>query len=171
MEKVSIQPFTEAFIPLYHQWAEKEHVKNTWFLNGYEPVEYIQSKVEGNGYDYPFIIFDGDHPIGYIVYSDLHAYRTIHPQPTGPLKDESKGSVSIDLFIGDEDYLDKGYGTEALKQFSAMLLQKPEIKRLVIDPSCDNKRAIRCYEKVGFRFVKKAHDGVCLVQIMEMVNE
>jgi len=168
MEKISFKPFTENNLPYWYKWAKEDHVKNTWFLEGYEPVDIIMEKIEGNGYDFPFLIQAGETPIGYIVYCDLEAFRTKNPNTKAPCTSEPDGTFCIDLYIGEKDYLGKGYGTQIVKDFCRRLFQNPKVKRIVIDPSSDNKRAIRCYEKAGFRFLREEHDGVCVSTIMEM---
>ena len=80
---IEFESFTENLLPIFYQWAIKEHAKNTWFIEGYEPENTILEKIKGNGYDYPFIIHVDDRPIGYIQYSDLYAYKTICPDPKG----------------------------------------------------------------------------------------
>lgn len=60
--------------------------------------------------------------------------------------------------LGEEDYLGKGYGAEVVKKFSAKLLAPLGVARVILDPFADNKRAIRCYEKAGFSFVRTAKD-------------
>ena len=55
----------------------------------------------------------------------------------------------MDLFIGEEDYLNKGYGTKIVKQFEKKIFDEFNAKTIYIDPSVTNKRAIRCYEKAG----------------------
>jgi aminoglycoside 6'-N-acetyltransferase len=46
---------------------------------------------------------------------------------------------------------DRGLGTDAVRTLARHLLQHEGHHRLVIDPAAANARAIRCYEKVGFR--------------------
>jgi len=46
---------------------------------------------------------------------------------------------------------DQGLGTEAVRLLARYLVHERGHHRLVIDPAADNHRAIRCYEKVGFR--------------------
>jgi ribosomal protein S18 acetylase RimI-like enzyme len=69
--------------------------------------------------------------------------------------------IGIDQFIGDENYLDKGIGEKTIKMFIKLIKQQNKPKAIVLDPSPDNKRAIRCYEKVGFKHyeTKKTEDG------------
>jgi len=47
--------------------------------------------------------------------------------------------------------VNRGLGTEALKILAAYLIDVRGHHRLTIDPAADNTRAIRAYEKVGFR--------------------
>jgi aminoglycoside 6'-N-acetyltransferase len=45
----------------------------------------------------------------------------------------------------------KGLGTEALRLLGAWLIDVRRHHRLTIDPAADNERAIRSYEKIGYR--------------------
>ncbi|MCU1379405.1 MAG: aminoglycoside 6-N-acetyltransferase, partial [Acidimicrobiales bacterium] len=49
------------------------------------------------------------------------------------------------------DWHGQGVGTDAVRTLARHLLEHGGHHRLVIDPSAANARAIRCYEKVGFR--------------------
>ena len=46
---------------------------------------------------------------------------------------------------------DAGLGTDAVRTLARHLFETDGHHRLVIDPAAHNARAIRCYEKVGFR--------------------
>jgi aminoglycoside 6'-N-acetyltransferase len=80
--------------------------------------------------------------------------------------------AGIDLFLG-APYQDRGLGTDTLRTMIRHLIHDRGHHRLVIDPAAANERAIRAYEKVGFRRVgvmrdyERApdgtwHDGVLL---------
>ena len=58
---------TEKDIPLWLEWSNKPHVKDVWFIEGYETRDYIYQKIKGNKYDYAYIISIDNIPIGYIV--------------------------------------------------------------------------------------------------------
>lgn len=156
-------------IPLWEKWITVPHVKEVWFIQGYETADYIYQKIQGNGHTYPFIISINDQPIGYIQYCDLYAYRTLTPNPKGLFTNEDPGTFCIDLFIGDTDYLNKGYGTKIIKMFTQKLINEFNVKKILIDPASSNKRAIRCYQKAGFSIVKNAHDGVTECTIMKFI--
>ena len=77
--------------------------------------------------------------------------------------DKLVGSVSIEridhlnrvgtlgIFIGDKDYRDKGYGTEAIKLILEYGFKYLNLKNIKLDVMEFNQRAIRCYEKCGFK--------------------
>jgi len=48
-------------------------------------------------------------------------------------------------------FTDRGLGTEALRVLAAYLIDERGHHRLTIDPAADNTRAIRAYEKLGFK--------------------
>jgi aminoglycoside 6'-N-acetyltransferase len=75
--------------------------------------------------------------------------------------------AGIDLFLG-APFQGRGLGTDTVRTIARHLVDDRGHHRLVIDPAAHNERAIRCYEKVGFRRVgvmreyERGHDGVLL---------
>ena len=57
----------------------------------------------------------------------------------------------IAIYIGHPDYRNKGYGTEALKLFLNFLFNELDLRKVKLNVFSFNKRAIRCYEKCGFK--------------------
>ena len=75
--------------------------------------------------------------------------------------------AGIDLFLGTA-FQGRGLGTDTVRTVARHLVHDRGHHRLVIDPAARNERAIRCYEKVGFRRVgvmreyERGHDGLLL---------
>lgn len=158
-------------ISLWEKWITIPHVKEVWFIEGYETSDYIYQKIKGNGYDHPFIIYLNDQPIGYIQCCDLYAYRTLCKNPKGLFTHENSDTFCIDLFIAESDYLNKGYGTQIIKLFTQKLFDELGAKKIMIDPATSNKRAIHCYQKAGFTIIKTEHDGVTECTVMQLIND
>jgi diamine N-acetyltransferase len=59
-------------------------------------------------------------------------------------------SAESGILIGDKDYWNKGYGTEAMKLLLKHGFETLNLNRVFLRVYEDNPRAIRCYEKVGF---------------------
>lgn len=58
--------------------------------------------------------------------------------------------AGIDLFLSAR-FQGRGYGPEAIRLVCGFLFGERGHHRITIDPAADNHRAIRAYEKVGFR--------------------
>jgi len=75
---------------------------------------------------------------------------------------------AIDIWIGEADELNKGYGTEMMTQALDRCFSHPEVTAVLIDPLASNTRAIRFYERMGFEFVeaRRFDEDDCLVYQM-----
>jgi aminoglycoside 6'-N-acetyltransferase len=58
--------------------------------------------------------------------------------------------ASVDLFV-DPEWHGKGLGTDAVRTVARHLIHDRGHHRLAIDPAVDNERAIRTYQRVGFK--------------------
>lgn len=70
----------------------------------------------------------------------------------------------IDLFIGENQLWNAGYGTTILKLCLEYLFNVESADAVIIDPHCDNERATHVYEKIGFKKIKilkkqELHEG------------
>jgi RimJ/RimL family protein N-acetyltransferase len=67
---------------------------------------------------------------------------------------EIDGRSSARLGIGfGPDYVEQGYGTEALQVFLDHFFLDLGFERMVLDVAAVNQRALRCYKNCGFRSV------------------
>jgi aminoglycoside 6'-N-acetyltransferase len=60
--------------------------------------------------------------------------------------------AAIDITLH-PDWLDRGLGREAVGLLARWLFDERGHHRITIDPAASNERAIRCYERVGFKAV------------------
>ena len=107
----------------------------------------------------PCLILRQGSPIGYIQYLALN-----EEEGTITGLDDSEGAYGIDMFIGEVSLWSQGIGTTALTALVRYLFEVLGALRLTIDPIVTNHRAIRCYEKSGFKKVKvlpnhEPHEG------------
>jgi aminoglycoside 6'-N-acetyltransferase len=71
---------------------------------------------------------------------------------------------SVDLFVGDPALWGRGLGTAALRLATGHLFEAEGARGVIITPFVRNDRAVRSYEKVGFRRVRllpeaELHEG------------
>ena len=71
-------------------------------------------------------------------------------------KYEDKDDIyEFDLFIGEEEYLNKGIGTTIVSSINNKINKEHNPKEIILRPFTRNIRAIRCYEKTGFKIVSR----------------
>ena len=61
-------------------------------------------------------------------------------------------SASIDIFLGDA-WQDRGLGSETMRVLIDHLVHERGHHRITVDPAATNERAVRVYERLGFRRV------------------
>lgn len=79
-------------------------------------------------------------------------------------ENRNEAVYGIDQFIGEPDYWNRGIGTEYLRLVLKFLREEKQADAVIMDPHQDNARAIKCYQKVGFRIIKslpehELHEG------------
>jgi RimJ/RimL family protein N-acetyltransferase len=134
--------------PLMLEWLSRRHVRE-WWNDGDDTLEKVAAHYEKKRENVArFIMIDENNTdkktIGFIQYYFA-----------------PDNEIGIDLFIGEEIYLNRGIGRKAISSFIEFILERHEPASFIIDPSPENKRAIRCYEKAGFRHfeTKSGEDG------------
>lgn len=147
-QRFEFRPLSDADLPLLADWLARPHLQE-WWRDGEITIESIREKYLPNiiGDDVrPFIVYSDNFPFGYIQY-----YDASKGNPDWWPDKPGEGVVGIDQFIADESLLNKGIGTRMISQFVQHLMNDLSITEIRVDPGPDNLRAIRCYEKVGFR--------------------
>jgi aminoglycoside 6'-N-acetyltransferase len=151
------RPLAADDFPLLLKWLSKEHVKQWW-----DDDDDTLEKVARN-YDEPeaslerFILIGTNEsvekPIGYFQYY-------LNPD----------GSIGIDQFIGEEECINRGVGTKAILMFVEMIISERKPNSIILDPSPENKRAIRCYEKAGFKHfeTRAGEEGLAYMMRLEV---
>ena len=66
---------------------------------------------------------------------------------------------AIDIWIGEETDLGKGYGTKMMQLALARCFADPLVTAVLVDPLASNTRAHRFYERLGFQFLEQRWFG------------
>jgi RimJ/RimL family protein N-acetyltransferase len=133
---MKFRPLTAADLPLVASWLARAHVREWW--NG--PIELEP------GLGQFLALLDGE-AIGYV-----QSYQATACHSDGWwLEVTDPGVFGIDQFLADAARLGQGLGTRMVREFVERLFTDLRVTRMQADPSPENARAIRCYEKAGFR--------------------
>jgi len=94
-------------------------------------------------------------PIGFIQIIDPYLEETKYWGNVSPNK------RAVDIWIGEESDLSKGYGTEMMRLAIEKCFSESNISGILIDPLKTNTKAHRFYERLGFEFIEERQfDGV-----------
>jgi aminoglycoside 6'-N-acetyltransferase len=98
-------------------------------------------------------------PIGFVQIIDPFEEETHY---WGELE---KNKRAIDIWIGEEHNLNKGYGTTMMNLAIERSFKNPDVNGILIDPLKSNTIAHRFYERLGFQFIEERlfDDTACLV--------
>jgi len=73
--------------------------------------------------------------------------------------DKIDRKAEFGIFIGDKNYWGKGYGTEAGKLIVDYGFNALNIHSIMLETYSFNKRAIKSYEKIGFKVIGKRREA------------
>ena len=69
-----------------------------------------------------------------------------------------KNIYEYDLFIGEEEYLSKGIGTNIIKSINEIIYEHYNADAIILRPLKRNIRAITCYKKCNFKSINEYID-------------
>jgi RimJ/RimL family protein N-acetyltransferase len=146
---IAFRPLAAGDLPLLHDWLARPHVVEWWGAppSLAEVEAHYTPTLAGAVPHWCYLAYDAARPIGFI-----QAYAPIGFHHEGWWLEEHDPRVrGIDQFLADPDALGRGLGTAMVRAFLARLFADPAVTRVQTDPAPGNGRAIRCYEKAGFR--------------------
>ncbi|MDI6707597.1 MAG: GNAT family protein [Candidatus Thermoplasmatota archaeon] len=68
--------------------------------------------------------------------------------------------AALGIMIGEPNYWDKGYGTDAIKTLLSVAFNELNLHKVYLYSLTSNKRAIRCYKKCGFEVEGLLRDDI-----------
>ncbi len=121
----------------------KEHFTEAWEDEVIRVIIEYQNKPVGYGQIYK--MYDE-------LYDDYHYPKT------------NEIVYGMDQFIGEPEYWSKGIGTQYIKMVFDYLKRERKADAVILDPHMNNIRAIKSYQKAGFRIIEdlpehELHEG------------
>lgn len=157
---------TEADLPMLAEWLNRPHIAEWWAdckILAEVREQYLPTLTDHSTV-LPYVAYQESLPVGYIQsYVAAGAGDGWWPDECDP------GVRGIDQFLADAHSLGQGLGTQMVREFIQFLFEDPAVTRIQADPAPTNLRAIRCYEKAGFRRVGvvSTPDGAAMLMVME----
>jgi aminoglycoside 6'-N-acetyltransferase len=146
--------------PVLERWDEAEHVVESdpnddwqWEAELARELpwrEQLMAELDGR-------------PIGFVQIIDPATEESHYWGDCGP------GLRAIDIWIGEADCLNMGYGTQMMRLALQRCFAAPDVQAVLIDPLAGNLKARRFYERLGFKYVEDRDFGLdhCAVYRLE----
>ena len=147
--KISFTPLTTIGVEHVVQWLRQPHVMQVWdpichFMPGLIQEPY-GSYIRDHKRIQAFIIYYNNTPIGYIQYFNAYDF----PKDGYELNNLPASLATIEMFIGDENYLGKGIESKLLTLFLDNQVYK-EFYYAITYADIANLAVINHYEDTGF---------------------
>ncbi|MCV0424044.1 MAG: acetyltransferase [Roseibium sp.] len=166
---ISFRPVLEEDLELLAAWMQEPHWRE-WWGNPETELRNIEEKVAGRDSTRPYIFQKDGVDKGYIqVWFVRDQQNSDYVNECPWLTLLPSDAVGVDLSIGLPEDLSSGLGTQVLRAFVRKLLNEG-YSRILIDPDPKNKRAVRCYRKVGFEVIPELVGKTDDSLLMEFIN-
>lgn len=132
---------------LVKTWLKLDYVSPYWYGAGLEnTLQAIDRFVRGKEKLFTlWIAYDGETPFGFLMTSDIEYGENI---PHTKYMQKGARATSLDLLIGNKEYLGKGLAHQMILDFLSQHF--PKEVDVFIDPGTNNAKAIHVYQKAGF---------------------
>ncbi|HEY2811677.1 MAG TPA: GNAT family N-acetyltransferase [Rhabdochlamydiaceae bacterium] len=148
MFRFQFKPVDKEHRSLVHSWLKKPHAAKWFYGQGLQnTLNHLDDFLKGPSFAQYWLGYERDRPFAFLITSQVR-------KPTDAVSQwctESGNAITLDLLIGEDDYLGKGLSHVVIKEF--LLSQFPDVSEVLIDPEATNAHAIHIYKKVGFEIV------------------
>jgi aminoglycoside 6'-N-acetyltransferase len=157
-----LRPATPADLALLRAWDRKPHVIAATGADDFFPweVELPRSVT----WRELLIAETGGRPIGMLQIIDPAEEETHYWGDIAP------SLRAIDIWIGEEGDLGRGYGSEMMRLALQRCFADPAVTAVLVDPLAANVRALRFYERMGFRPVERRMFGEDDCMVMQIAR-
>jgi len=148
MEQVNLERILEEDVILIEQWLQKEYVKK-WYDPTNEWINEIKNRDVEYSFIKHFIVKINSIKVGFCQYYDCFDAKELWYRTN-----KQNYTYSIDYLIGEENYLNKGYGKEIIRQ----LIEKVKTeggKEIIVQPDIGNVRSNKILLANGFEYLEK----------------
>jgi aminoglycoside 6'-N-acetyltransferase len=156
---ITFRPLDMSDMPRLARWLMAPHVRQF-----YQPAPITLDEVTA---EYAPMIGERTPTICHIAYAGepfayVQSYRN-RAYPDWAALIEAHDGISLDLFIGDQAFLHRGFGRALILAYlrEVALAHFAGETRAYIAPACANTTALRCSQSAGFRPLRELiEDGV-----------
>lgn len=154
---MTIRELHPSDLPLLGNWLSKEYIREYFG----EPDNWLQEitlNLDDSTWIHYYIV-EEIIPMGFFQYYDTDK------APEGVWSNEPIRTAGIDFLIGEESFLNKGYGVKILKIIIEEIKLKGFYEFIIADPDQRNAASVKVLQKCGF---KLAMNGLYKLKIDDL---
>lgn len=152
--QVRLRPATRADWSLIRRWLGRPEIEDWWGPRSATEAAVMMALEAPHAICRMIESTSADAPIGYGHAVDATMWGEQLPQDLAP------GTWDIDLFIASPVHRGIGAGAEALALLRDEVFSTTLAVAVAVFPSIANERAVRAYEKAGFRWQRVWNDPI-----------
>lgn len=146
---IVLRPATLADVPTLKAWDQNPHVISATTddpdaKDAFEGIVWEDEIAAASDLSRYYVAELDGRPIGAMLMIDPHL------EPTHYWGDVAPNLRALDIWIGGEADLGKGYGEQMMRQALAMCFAEANVTAVIIDPLASNTRAHKFYQRLGF---------------------
>ena len=132
--KITLRPFQDTDVALFTSWLHKAYILK-WYQDPEEWLIEIKGRHDEYDWIHHFIVMDNKTSIGFCQYYDCYDAKDLEDWYT---VNQRGNMCSIDYFIGNEEYLGKGYGKDIVHILTEYVKHAVNAYEIVVQPDEDN---------------------------------
>lgn len=146
MDSLQMRRIQDSDIPLLEKWLHKKHV-NKWYHNPEEWLFEVKNRFDAFGFINHFIVTYQGKSIGFCQY-----YACIDSGEEWKGYHLSQGTYSIDYMIGEEEYLNKGFGKAIVGMLVEAVFSIDGVKEIIVSPEPENISSCKSLLANSFKY-------------------
>lgn len=148
-KKLYIRELKDSDIELFTSWLNKDYILK-WYENPADWLNEVENRDDEFKFINHYIVMCDDIPIGFCQYYDCYYAK----EEWYDVKN-SNSLFSIDYLIGEEEYLNKGYGKAIINILTNSIKHNTSAKQIVVQPEKENIPSNKALQSVGYVYDKK----------------
>ena len=148
-KKLYLSPMSMDDVEKYTEWLNNLDISiflltSTQIISAEGEKKFIEESIKNNSVVFDIVDMETDKLIGNCGLMDI---------------DHINRKAGFGIFIGDKTYQNKGYGTEAIRLILDYAFNLLNLHNIWLFVYSFNKKAIKCYEKVGFKLAGRRRES------------
>ena len=148
LKKITFRPVENSDLPLLSLWLSRDYILK-WYYDASAWLDEIMARHSSFSWINHFIVMVDDVAIGFCQYYDCFDAQSLEDWYHVERRGEK---FSIDYLIGDEHYLEQGYGKQIVQLLTKMIKTIESGAQIIVQPEPENIASVHVLLASGYVF-------------------